>query len=342
MRDEADAELALLRLLVALVETRSLARAAAWVRLPQADLPEAIDRLRACLGEPLFACVHDQVIPTRSGLELAAHVRPLIVLADPVDAGGAVERRGPGRPEWRTSAEAPPLRLGYPAAAEPLWVSEALATARLRAPAIQMRFVAAPAQEQAVALRQGLYDLLVTQERPAESGLDAQVILDEPWFVIARVGHPAMGEGWDISAWGACTHLVNRWVLDPALAGRLVDRVCAVPPATRSTSDVPTWIGRLVARSSSIASVPRSIALHAAVHCRVQVAPLPFAVPSCTWWLAWRREAEDSPRHALAREVLLAAAAAHEQRARQAIEHFALVAQRRMRARRRSTVVASN
>lgn len=329
-----------MRLLVALVEARSLERAAARVGLPRAELPEAIDRLRALLGEPLFACEQDHVVPTRSGLEFAAHVRPMVDTADRAVAGGSLERRGPGRPCWRPTPADPPLRLGYPAATEPLWIAETLAMARRRAPAMHVRSVAASTHDEAAALRDGRSDLLVSGERLSDDdGLDMQVLLEEPWFVVARVGHPAMGEGWDAEAWASCTHVVNRWVLDPALAGPAAGSTSA-PPATRGTSDLPTWIGHLVARTSSVASVPRSIALHAVVHCRVQVAPLPFATPPRTWWLAWRREVGGSPALALAREVLVAAASAHEQRAQRAIEHFALVTQRRMRAHRRATAAA--
>lgn len=288
-----DFDMNLLPVLRALLEERSVTRAARRVGLTQSATSAALARLRARLGDDLLLREGRQMnlTPVGHGLlmslpQLLDAVRTELVRHQvlPLDA----ERL------WR-------IRM-------PDFLSATLV------PALQSRLgpdarlvVLPPTPELPLAeFERGELDLMVASRIPLPSGWMTRTLYREDWLVLARPDHPALKQ-WGLEAYlkadhalvsprgGATTGAVDEALERMRLRRRVVLSVAgisALPPALND---------RMM-----LATVPRRWATQVADRWSLKACEVPFGLPGYTVQMIWPSSIQRSAQHRWLRGQLFA------------------------------------
>lgn len=180
-------DLNLLVVFEALLEERSVTRAAAKVARSQPAVSSALQRLRATLGDPLFVRGRYGMTPTPRALQLEGPIRQAMTTL-----------RGVLEPS--VGFDPSTARKTFVVAASDhaqLLVMPGLAREWSRWPGVRVQCVALPALFPSAALEHGELDLVLgafdlARGDEAPRGLKRQLLIEERWFVVGRAGHPAL------------------------------------------------------------------------------------------------------------------------------------------------------
>lgn len=291
-------DLNLLPVFEAIYVERSLTRASEALHVTQPAVSNALVRLRAALGDPLFVRAARGMTPTPAAEALIGPVREALTrLRSGLDQR---TRFDPANSERVFSAA-----MGEVAAAA---LVPALA-ARLEKIAPSVRFTILHVEREKVAreLAAGTIDFAVDIPSASRGDLDNAPLTDGDSMVcVFRRRHPALRTPLTLARFLTLRLIVvsarrtGRTVLDLALA----EHGERVRPAMR----LPRYAEAFdVVRATDLVLVaPRSVASRPDVVAR----DLPFAASSPGLKLFWRREARHDPAIAWARDELLTAARA--------------------------------
>ncbi|MDA8446876.1 LysR family transcriptional regulator [Paracidovorax valerianellae] len=286
-------DLNLLKALDALLDERSVTRAAQRLSLTQPAVSGMLTRLRESFGDPLFVRTQRGIAPTLRAQELAGPVKDLL---------GSVEA------------------LLQPSAFDPATATMTLTIAatdyalqavvvpflgRLRRCAPHMRVAVVPAQHLPVQdrLERGDIDLALVSPANTPPGLYSRHLFDERYVCVMREDHPdARGGPLSLDCFCALDHVLIsydggsfRGATDEALAG--VGRERRVLLSVTSFLVLP----EILRNSDLIAVVPQRLVTDAA-GLIVREPPLP--IPGFAKTAAWHERTHRSPGHRWARSVL--------------------------------------
>jgi DNA-binding transcriptional LysR family regulator len=250
------ADLNLLTAFDALMETRSVSKAAEKIGLRQPAMSAALARLRDALDDPLFVRVGQRMEPTARARDLAPKVRQALALIRESIIGDA--RFDPMRTE-RTFTVASTDYTSFVLAP----ALTALFTAA--APHARLRLIGYDKDEVGALLDKGLADVALGVFRDAPHHLLRKLLCKERFVGAARIGHPALHNGAvALDAYLACDHAlvsVRRDVtgeVDALLAARGLTRRIAVtlphmaslPAILRATDLLAALPSRLAAAAA--------------------------------------------------------------------------------------------
>lgn len=285
----------------AMLEERSVSRAAARIGLSQPAMSNALGRLRGVFGDPLF---------TRAARGMTATARAL-ELAGPIRAGLAQLRSAlTERPRFDPAATTRSFRLAMTDYAEFRLLGPLLRRIHRRAPDLQIlvrrleRIFIPPEAE----LRAGVFDLAIgffPEENALEPGTYSRDLFVEENACIARKGHPLMRRRLTLRQFAAASHAAviyrveSRGLIDNILAGHGLRRRLQV--ATPHFLSVP----HLVAGSDLIAVVPEALAAHFRKTLSLEVRKVPLRLPPFHMRLLWHEHAAADPGHAWLRAEIL-------------------------------------
>lgn len=185
MADIKNLDLNLLKAFDALMDERSVTRAASRLALTQPAVSGMLNRLRDAFADPLFVRASRGVVPTARAEALAPAVRQVLLEVaallqplhfDPAQAALTV----------RVAATDYALRaIVLP------WM------AALRAQAPGVRIAVLPISDVTIAgqLERGEVDLALTTSQAAPPELHARELFEERYVCVARAGHPALAGG---------------------------------------------------------------------------------------------------------------------------------------------------
>lgn len=296
MADIRTFDLNLLRVLDALLETRSVSRAAERLGVSQPAVSGMLARLRESYGDPLFVRRQHGMLPTPRAEALAAPVRALLAQ---VAQGLQAERFEP-------AAARLTLRIAATDYAQRAVLLPFLAHLRREAPGIRLA-VRPVAPDFARALSEGTLDLALVTPEMAPGTLRARRLFDERYVTIARADHPARAALGDLERFCSLEHAIMshdgtafEGPTDAALArlGRARQVVASVPNFTILID--------LVRCSDVIALVPARLV--AGERGLVTAAP-PLAVAGFSKILAWHERLQHDPAQLWLREALAGAVA---------------------------------
>jgi len=288
-----DFDMNLLPVLRALLEERSVTRAARRVGLTQSATSSALARLRTRLGDDLLLREGHQMNLTPVGHGLLLRLPPLLDTlrselvrhqVQPVDA----ERL------WR-------IRM-------PDFVSATLL------PGLQPRLgpdarlvVLPPTPELPLAeFERGELDLMVASRIPLPPGWMTRTLYREDWLVLARPDHPALKQ-WGLEAYLKADHALvsprggaTAGAVDEALERLGLQRrvvlsvagISALPPALQD---------RMM-----LATVPRRWATQVAKRWSLKASEVPFNLPGYTVQMIWPGSIQRSAQHRWLRSQLFA------------------------------------
>lgn len=291
----------LLLVFEALLEERSVSRAARRVGLSQPALSNALARLRATFGDTLFTRTARGMIPTPRALELAGPVR-----------GGLAQLRAAlaERPRFDPAASTRSFRLAMTDYAELLLLGPLLRRLQRSAPEVQIlarrleRIFIPPEAE----LRSGVFDAALgffPEASGLEPGTYSRDVFVEENVCLARKGHPLLRRRFTVRQFASAGHIAifyradSRGLIDNILAGHGLRRHLLA--ATPHFLTVPY----VVAESDLIAVVPAGLAARFRKKLPLEVRPVPLRLPPFRMRLLWHEHtAEDPGQQWLRGEIL--------------------------------------
>ena len=291
-------DLNLLVVLDALLEERSVTRAARRLNMSQPAVSRALSRLRALFSDGLL-------VDGLGGYVLSARAEAIQpALRKTLTGVGAMLATKPFEPATATGH----VRLAMLDLQAASLVPFLLARLAVEAPALDLDILP-PSATAIEALEKDTIDAVVGVFDDAPTGIRRRRLFDDGFITLMRVGHPAADGALTLDRYLGLSHIV---VSVTGVGPAPVDIALAEMSLRRRVQvRVPGFLAavEIAARSDLIMTLPISLAQTAAGMGRfVGLAP-PIDLGTFTMSLLWHARHQDDPRHVWLRRTLVAAAA---------------------------------
>ncbi|MFK8259078.1 LysR family transcriptional regulator [Erwinia sp. AnSW2-5] len=293
MADLRTLDLNLLKTLDALLDERSVTRAARRLALTQPAVSGMLTRLRDCFDDPLFVRNRHGITPTLRALELAAPVKQILAEVSQLLQPKVFDAA-------RTQMS---LRIAATDYALSAVVVPFISALRQQAPGIRVSVQPVINEQLAAQMAQGEVDMALVTPETTPPDLHAHHLFEEQYVCLLRAGHPDAASG-VLSLDRFCTldhALVShsgtqfRGVTDDALAA--LGRQRRVTLAVNSFLVLP----EILRSSDLIAVVPQRLAQH--THGLIPLTP-PLTITGFSKTLTWHERSHRDPGHRWLRELL--------------------------------------
>lgn len=285
-------DLNLLKTLDALLDERSVTRAAQRLSLTQPAVSGMLVRLREYFDDPLFTRAPHGMVPTLRAQQLAVSVKQ--ILSD-IDA-----LLKPAQFDPQTAA------LTFTVAATDYALKAVIvpfiAALRMRAPGIRVRVVPVEPERLTTQFEQGKIDLALLTPDSTPGDLHSRALYDETYVCILRADHPEANNALTLDSFCKLEHALvsyegeSFWgVTDDALAD--IGRKRQIGLSVSSFLVLPD----VLAISDMIAVVPARLAHTDA---RIQVLPPPLPIKGFTKSMAWHERTHRDPAQQWLRNVV--------------------------------------
>ena len=284
----------------ALMEERNVTRAGRRVGLSQSAMSNALQRLRAALGDELFVRAPDGMRPTPRAEDLTTPLRRALL-----DIRGALDAAGfdPTTPARRFT-----LSLGDYATA--VLGAPLAGLVRAGAPGVDLRVIANSNKEVPAQLDAGEADLAQAWFPAPPARLMHATLYEESYVCVMRPDHPLAEGPLTLERYASWPHLLisprgdDAGFADEALAQYGLSR--------RVAMTVPHFTAALlvVARSDLISTVPKRIAGALPGNAGLRVRELPYKSFRVPITLFWHPRVDSHPAHRWLRGLLVEAARA--------------------------------
>ena len=296
-------DLNLLHVFDAVLQERSVTRAAAKLNLTQPALSHALNRLRRALSDELFVRTPDGMGPTPYAENLAGPVRAALESLQTALVGAPVF-------DPKSSEHNFAIALDNRAA---VILAAPLALAVLsEAPRITLDLRPSGTLDLASRLDRCELDLAITQPTATGDRFSSMPLFDDAFAVLVRRGHPAgSGETVSFADLGKFPHLVlsstgeDTDFVDEQLAKQGITRRVALRAPLLSAAAV-------LAETDMIAIISERAAQAFAKAAPLQVLRLPFETPALATSLLWHRRLQDVPAHGWLRAMIVRVSKAAE------------------------------
>jgi len=286
-------DLNLLKTLDALLDERSVTRAASRLSLTQPAVSGMLNRLRDYFDDPLFIRAPHGIVPTTRAEDLAAPVKRILADIDVL----------------LQPAEFDPLTatLTFTLAATDYALRAVvvpfIAALKVQAPGIRVRVVPVGSDRLVSQLERGSVDVALITPHTTPAELHSRALYDERYVCMMRADHPDAGKPITLDRFCALEHVLVsyegesfRGVTDGALENIGLTRCVAL-----SVSNFLVLPDVLVI-SDMIAVVPSRIAEN---QTGMFVCETPVTVPGFTKSMAWHGRTHRNPAQAWLRGLLL-------------------------------------
>lgn len=296
MADIKTTDLNLLKAFVALLDSRSVTRAADQLGLTQPAVSGMLARLRELFDDPLFVRTQRGVIPTPRAEMLAEPVRSALAIIQSVlvpqdfDPGTAGLTVSLAATDYAQKAVVLPL----------------LATLRRDAPGIRIAVRPVDTEHLARQMESGLVDMALITPEMARDTMRSRHLFDETYVCVMRDNHPAAGKAMDLDLLCTLDHGIMshdgtqfRGATDEALArmGR----------SRRVVASVPSFMVliEMIRRSDMMALLPRRLV---AEMTGLHITEPPLAVNGFSKLLTWHERLQHDGAHRWLRDRIVALA----------------------------------
>jgi DNA-binding transcriptional LysR family regulator len=287
----------------ALLEERSVTRAARRLALSQSATSHALGRLRAIANDPLFVRTRTGLVPTARAEAMADVVRSSVAA---LEAAFLAQAPFDPRTVERT------FRLRPSDYVEHLLVPRLFERLAKVAPKIDL-FARSVATEPALALEQGELDLLIQPTRTGEQvgRFHTEVLWDDHFVGIARRGHPLTRGRVTPERFANASHAVisprgqpGGGMIDEALKQRgLLRRIAFTTPSFLAAPQV-------VATTNLVMLLPTRIAVALEKKLGLALFDPPLDIPGFQMAMFWHNRHDSDPAHAFVRKEIARVAAA--------------------------------
>jgi DNA-binding transcriptional LysR family regulator len=290
-------DLNLLIVFDAVMQERSVTRAGSRIGLSQPAMSHALNRLRYMLKDELFVRTPNGMVPTPRAEMLAQPLRNALsemqlALEPAVFNPAASDRR---------------FALAINNYAAVVLAAPLVAAVSAAAPAVQLDLRPSGTLDIIDCLDRGDLDLtLGTTASPGERFATAP-LLDDPFVLVMRRGHPASRRKLSAAAFAALPHLdisssrvelgfVDRWLAERGFARRVTLRAPYISAAA------------ILVQSDLVATLTRRGAQEFVRNHPLQIREPPYDSPLLRTVMLWHRRLDSHPAHRWLREIILSVA----------------------------------
>jgi DNA-binding transcriptional LysR family regulator len=290
-------DLNLLVVFDAMIEERSVTRAARRVNLSQPAISHALNRLRHLFADELFVRGPDGMRPTPRALEIAGPVRhALNEISQALDGAGFDPATSQRR--FVTAAQNHASIVMLPHLVDRL---------RDEAPGVDFRVYPGQAPDIMDGLEKGRIDVATGSFPALPDRFASEELLVDDLVCVLRADHPLAADCLTIERYAALPHLIVSF----DGAEDVVDRILAEQGLTRRVSMSVTHFlaaSIVLARSDMVVTVTRRVAEAFGVNQNLRILPLPFASPQERISMVWHRRLANHPAQIWLRSMFAEAA----------------------------------
>ncbi|WP_433770540.1 LysR family transcriptional regulator [Pseudomonas putida] len=293
-------DLNLLPVFIALMEERSVTRAALRLGITQPALSNALNRLRDTLQDPLFIRERYGIKPTQFAEEIA----PVIV-----ESLGRLDEVLVGRQHFDPATATRQLNIAVNTYVEVVLVPGIVARLRALAPGIKMSLAPYGNDLAETGVISGTTDMVLGRIVEPPDNLIIQHLMDDSLACVVRADHPDIGDSLSREQYEALRH-VNiqppgrlRAGLFQALDRQGLRRELAI--SVTHFLAVP----EIIAVTDYCATLPRLICKQIAKDPRLKVVEAPVDLGTFPVQIAWHVRYRNDPAHKWFRQLLVETAA---------------------------------
>lgn len=287
-------ELHHLRALDALLDTRSVTRAAARLGVSQSALSHTLRGLREAIDDPLLVRGPGGLVPTPRAEAMAGPLRQAMAgLSAVLSADRA----------WHPATARRTFSLTMADALSMTVMRGLLTVVRAEAPGVDL--VVRAAGDGMAALTTGDIDLAFVVGVPNLPGVHVRALYEEAFVCLVRAGHPEVGDTLDLDTW---TRLGHALVSPLGGAGSVVDTaLAAVGRERRVVLRVPYFLAAplLIASSDLVLTLPRRVALLLVEMAPLRILEPPIPLPHFTQRMVWPTRLQEDPGHRWLRDAVV-------------------------------------
>lgn len=289
-------DLNLLAIFDAIMTEGSLTKAGKRLGMTQSAVSHALARLReATGGDPLFERTGRGMRPTPVASAMYEKIRAALdVLRASVRAPGAF---APDRDE-RTFV------LGMPFGFDTLFIPP---IARRLSGERRLKFRVSPLRAGSLLaeLRLGETLLAFDYSVPETQGLRAELLMLDPFVLIARAGHPDIAGAVSMDLFQSLTHAGLSWNAEHG-SSPLTERLAALGVTRRINYTAPcvSTIPAMVEATDLVGMLPRRIARQFARRYAIELHPVPDAIQPMPVYLVWHESFDHDEGHVWLRGIL--------------------------------------
>ena len=293
--DIRNVDLNLLVALDALLEERSVSRAAVRLHLSQPAASALLARLRELFDDPLLLRSARGMLPTPRALELLGPVRQVL---DEIDA--IVQPRA----AFDAASATYTFTLSASDYVEYTLLPQLVDYLERKAPGVRLEVRPLDLQSVAKQMESGDVDLCITGLQNAIAGLHVRPLYEEHIVSVVRRNHPAVGARLTLDEFCRLEH-VQVSVRGSGFSHRIDEALAALGRKRRARLAVPHFllVPEIVARSDMISALPERLARGYAKRLRICEPPLDIA--GFTVGEMWHERNQRDPAQQWLRDVLL-------------------------------------
>lgn len=291
-----NADLNLLVVLNALLEERSVTRAAMRLGMSQPAASRALARLRALFSDALLVDGPEGYLLTARAEEMSPTLRSILAGASELLDGRTFD----------------PMQSAIPVRLTMLDLEAAVLAPRLiarlaeQAPSVNIEVVP-PGPRPLEALEADLVDTMIGVVEDAPAGIRKRSLYQDHFVTQMRAGHPAAGSDLTLERYLELEHVM---VSTTGTGVSWVDEALTrLGKQRRVKVRVPSFFAavEIAARSNLVMTLPASLARTAADMRRFVMAAPPLDLGHLDMSLVWHARYQDAPRHVWLRKTIVAA-----------------------------------
>ncbi|WP_326543391.1 LysR family transcriptional regulator [Pseudorhodoferax sp.] len=293
-------DLNLLPVFIALMEERSVTRAAERLGITQPALSNALTRLRALLQDPLFIRERYGMQPTPKAEALAPAVAAAL---------GSLDALVRGQQAFDPATAQQLVTIAPNSYVEYVLVPAIVARLGALAPGIRLRLTPYGADLAETGVVSGATAMVLGRINEPPDNLVVQHLMDDGLACVVRADHPQVGERITRKQYERLRH-VN--MLPPGrLRAGLFQKLDSAQLKREVAVSVTHFLAipELVAVTDYCATLPRQICRRLAGDARLKVIPAPVDLGSFPVQMGWHVRYRDDPTHKWLRELVAGVAA---------------------------------
>ena len=290
--DIRNLDLNLLKTLDALLDERSVTRAATRLSLTQPAVSGMLTRLREAFNDPLFIRAPHGMVPTLRAQALASPVKQLLTDAEALLQPAVFEPLNADF-TWTIAATDYALKaviVPFIAALKPL------------APGIRVRIIPESPATLFAQTERGEVDIALLTPHSTPPDLHSRALYQEEYVCLMRADHPQAAAPLTLDLFCELEHVLVSWQGD-SFRGVTDDALATLGCSRRVGLSVSSFLvlPEVLAVSDMIAVVPRRLAKMAS---GMKISPPPLAIPGFTKSMAWHERSHRDPAQQWLRELL--------------------------------------
>ncbi|MBB6054741.1 LysR family transcriptional regulator [Tolumonas osonensis] len=292
MRDIRTLDLNLLKTLDALLDERSVTRAAARLALTQPAVSSMLTRLRESFDDPLFVRTQRGIIPTPRAQALAAPVKRLLEEINQLLQSESFE------PATATNT----FTIAATDYALQAIIVPFMTRLRQHAPYVRLSVRTIEDERIQTQLETGQVDIALMTPETTPPDLHARRLFDERYVCTFRKDHPVMQLPLTLDQFCTANHAIVSY-LGGAFRGATDVALEKMGRARNVTLSISSFLvlTEILRTSDLIAVVPEKLVQHQADLC---VTEPPLAIPGFTKVAAWHERTHHDPAHQWLRALL--------------------------------------